>query len=222
MLELPPIINIATLRRHNASSHGLFQRERTPNRQHPVANIHRVRVAEFCCGEWVIHLNLDDRQVSFWIGSNHLRIVLDARRIAVQFHPNPVCLIDYVLISNDVALGIDNHSRSQRVLGRAAATAERTSTLSAKEAIKKVLKRIAILIVRYLLAATPRAWSGFRRRFRIDVYHARLKCLGYLAEGVRQLLRRRNFQLGCIRAIDTFRGALHTFLYDRTDKNADK
>ena len=133
----------------------------------------------------MIYLNLDNSQVGFSVGADHLRVVLHSRRIAIELHPNPICLINHVLIGNDVTLGIDNHARSQRMLRRASTlTTEWAATLSAKEAVKEVLKRIAILIVRRLLSAPPRARSSLRRRFRIDVHDAGFERLRHLAEGV--------------------------------------
>src|SRR5437868_4708559 len=147
MLELAAIVDIPSLGRDDSGSDRLLESERTTNREHPVTHIHRVRISEFRNRKLMIYLNLDNSQVGFSVGADHLRVVLHSRRIAIELHPNPICLINHVLIGNDVALGIDNHARSQRMLRRASTlTTEWASTLSAKEAVKEVLKRMAIRI----------------------------------------------------------------------------
>jgi hypothetical protein len=102
---------------------------------------------------------------------------------------------------------------------------KRTATLPAKEAVKEVLKRIAVLTFawRHSPATSSRSGgSGLGRRFGIDVHDARLDLLGHLAESIRELLWGRNLELRRIRAIYGFGRTLYTFLNDSTDKNSNK
>src|SRR6185437_7306732 len=100
--------------------------------------------------------------------------------------------------------------------------AERAAALAAKDAVEEVLKWVAVLIAGRNSTPTGSRAHSFWCRFGIDVDDARLQLFGHLAERVRELLRRRNLQLGCVGAVDCLRCSLNAALNDRTNKNADK
>ncbi len=99
---------------------------------------------------------------------------------------------------------------------------ERAAALSAEEAVEEVLKRVTVLIARRGSAPTASGTYRFWRRFRIDVDNARLELFRNLAKGARELLRRRDLQLRCIGAVNSFCRAFYAALNDSTNKNADK
>jgi hypothetical protein len=99
-----------------------------------------------------------------------------------------------------------------------------TAALSAKKAVKEVLKWIPILTFprRHSPSTSSRGGGGgLGRRFGIDVHHAWLELLGHLAESIRELLWSRNLELGRIRAI-YFSRTLYASLNDSADKNSNK
>src|SRR5690349_20177718 len=100
-----------------------------------------------------------------------------------QLNANPVCLLDHEAVGDDIALRIHNHAGAERTFPNAASirsyAAATTGTLSlrtAKEAIKKVLERILIVVV--AISATRRAHAAvgiFNGGFGIDVDDAGLQ-----------------------------------------------
>src|SRR5579872_4465388 len=102
----------------------------------------------------MIDFDLNYRKVSLRVAAHQLGVVLHARGIAVKFHANAVGLLHHVLIGNDVALGIDDHARSERMLSSACATliSKWTATLPAEEAIKEILKWIFLTSASILIA----------------------------------------------------------------------
>src|SRR6185369_13166835 len=104
--------------------------------KHPVSHLHAVRIAEL--GRWkrLAVFDLDDREVSFLVGADHLRVVLHTRRIVLQSHADAICLIHYVAVRDDVSLRVHQHSGTERAFPHRA----RISALPAKEAIEEILE----------------------------------------------------------------------------------
>src|SRR4051812_29192777 len=102
-------------------------------------------------------------------------------------------------VGDDVALGIHDHTRTQRTLAHGASTGAALAALPAlapltsEEAVKEVIEGAGIVVpVRYPAPPLGSLDGGFS----VDIDHAGLKLLGNLRELVRELLRRRHSQLG--------------------------
>src|SRR5215470_2939414 len=122
--------------------------------------------------------------------------MLNARRVILESYADAVGLLDDVAVGNDVSLGIDQNSGSQRTLLDVAATGTTLSTLASKEAVKEIVKWAAAATVRIVVfiprartrpAALPvRILDG---GFSVDVDHGGFERLGNLRKGVGKLLR---------------------------------
>src|SRR5215469_14896723 len=113
--------------------------------------------------------------------------------IVLELNPDPVRLLDHVAVGDDVSFGIDDYARAQRAL----AQRPLLSTLSAEEAVKKVVKwtsaPAAFVVIAARGAPAMRVLDG---RFGIDVDHARFELLGDQGKLARKRLGRRNAQRG--------------------------
>ena len=109
--------------------------------------MHAVGVAELCHGQFLVGINLDDREVSVLIHAHNLCGI--ARGVSIQLHLNLGGLLDNVIISEDVAALVHNHAGSEAAvrLGRPIGTA-------VKEAIEEILHGIVLVV--WLRAALSR------------------------------------------------------------------
>src|SRR5208283_665436 len=120
----------------------------------------------------------------------------------------------------DVALGIDDHARTERTLADGAFTLPKLLPAgTAKEVIEEVVHPAAIVILPAAIAAA--ATNVLYGRFRVDVDHARFHLLRDLGEGVRHLRRRRQGQRRGIALLPSF-FALHSVGDHRADQNPDR
>ena len=134
------------------------ERERAANGNHPVTYLAGVGVAHLHRGQRLGGGDLDHRQIGFLIYPYNLaRAPLVAFRIGRELHVDLVCLFDHVVVSNDVAAGIDDEAGTERLAHLVTLVRSASRSLSAEEAVKEVLKvlvrnpltpiRIAILVV---------------------------------------------------------------------------
>src|SRR3984893_11993204 len=122
-----------------------------------------------------------------------------------QLHTNAICLLDHMPVGNDVTLGIYDHAGTERALADGTRFWAALAALSAEELVKEILEgsvflSVALFLVRIGTDGAPpvRVLNG---RLGIDVYDARLKLLGNLGEGVRELLRSGNRERSRIRRL---------------------
>ena len=108
----------------------------------------------FAAGSGLVDVDLDHRQIRLFVRADHLGIVLHARRIVLQLHANAISFIHHVAVGDDVSLGIDNDTGTQRTLAHTFRPAA-LSTLSAKELVEEVLERIFSRS-----SPPPGPWSG--------------------------------------------------------------
>src|SRR5215472_123818 len=113
-LELPAGNDVTALSRNDASRDGTSLAERAANGQYPIADLHAVRVTHLRGGQRTVHLDLDHRKIRFLVRADDFCLVLDSWRILFKAHANAVGFLHHVPVGQDVALGIDNHARSQR------------------------------------------------------------------------------------------------------------
>ena len=103
-------IDVAVAGRNDAQCHGSAQPERIADRQHPVADLHPVGIAELNVGQRL--LGLDDQH-----GEIRLRIAppqsgLQPRAIR-EIDDDFVGPLDHMVVGDDDALGIDDESRTE-------------------------------------------------------------------------------------------------------------
>ena len=178
----------------------------------------------------MLDIHLDDRQVSFLIGTDHLGVVLHSGGIILKTHANAIRFLHHVTVGKDEAFGIHHHSRSQRAFANGAAirpTRSAGPTLSARaglasrtaeEAVEEVLHAAAVLFVSAALPA-PAPVHVLHGRFGVDVDHAGLELLRDLGKGVRHLLRRGHGQGRRIALLPLF--AFNSLVDDSSNENAD-
>src|ERR1022692_1226176 len=226
-LELAIGNNVAPLRRHYAGGYSLLQPEWTADRQHPVANLHAVGVAQFRRRERMIDLNLDHGQVGLLIHADQLRIVAGRSRIFIlQLPPNAICLFDDVTVGDDVALGIHNDAGTKRPLADGARVRASLTALTTEELVKEILKLVVVLAALILVRVRTDVriapfMRALNRRLGIDIYYARLQLLGNLGEGIRELLRSGYGQGSRIRRLLSFL-AFNSIGNNRANQNSNR
>src|SRR6185312_6461659 len=109
-LELPGRIDIAATSGNDSSRHGVLESEGAAHGQHPVAYAHGVRITQSGGDKRLLlgRLNLDYSQIGFAVDADDFCVVLDAHRIILEPHANPVCTIHNVEIRDDIAIGIED------------------------------------------------------------------------------------------------------------------
>ncbi len=147
-------------------------------------------------GNGLSDIDLDHGQIGFLVSADHLGIVQHSRRIIQQLHADAVGFFDYVAVGDNVALGIDDDARSQRMLANGTA-----ALLAAEEFVEEVVEGILVIGLVGIPTRVPAMRILLDGRFGIDVDHARLQLLGDLRELARELLRRRDTQRGGVRAL---------------------
>jgi len=105
-LKLPVGNDVAAFCGDNASGDRRLQPERTAYREHPVADLHAVRVAKFCDRKGLVDIDFDNREIGFLIAADYFGVVLGAGRIILQLDSDAVSLLDYVTIGDDESFGV--------------------------------------------------------------------------------------------------------------------
>src|SRR5208337_4592852 len=193
--------------------------------EHPVTDLHAVGVAEFGSGQRTIHIDLDHGQVSLLVHADYFGIVAGRSRIFIlQLDTNAIGFLHHVAVGDDVALGIHDHARTEGAL----ADVTRVRALAAKELVKEILERGVFIAVTLILVwirvgtdAGPAAVRILYGGLGIDVDHARLKLLGNLGKGSRELLGSGNGQRGCVRCLLALL-ALDAVGNDGTNQNSNR
>ncbi len=91
---------------HDAGGHGVLQAERVADRQHEVAHLHLVGIAELHLHEVLRILDLQDCDVGAWVGADHLGL---QAAVVMQDDLDFLGIVDDVVVGEDVALrGIDD------------------------------------------------------------------------------------------------------------------
>ena len=150
MLELPAGARVdgAVLGRDDAGGNGLRQRKRAADGLHPVAHLRGVGVAQLHGRQRRAGIDLDDRQVGGLVDADHARRTAQILGVGIggELDVNLVGLLDHVIVGDDVALGIDDEARAQRLLHSAALVAALgRGNLAAEEAVEKVLEVVGAL-----------------------------------------------------------------------------
>ena len=137
----------------------------------------RVRVAQFQRRQIVRRVNLDDRHVSLCIKADHLTAKLFTRQ---QPDGNSRCVLNDVIVGENVALRIDNEAAADAALG--------TTLLATKHVEQRIGRRDRVLVA--LVRDLGRGLC------RLDVDDRRFDAFGDLGKRSRQGLRRaRNLRL---------------------------
>jgi hypothetical protein len=195
--------------------------KRAADRQHPIANLHAIGIAQLGGRQWMIDIHLDHGQIGFLIGPDHLGIMLHARSIVFKAHANAVRFLDYVPIRKNVAFGIDDHSGTERTFtNRSIAGSGSLPSRASEEVIEEIVHTAAIFVVAATAVISAAASVHILdRRFRIDVDDARLQLLRNLRKGIRHHLRgRQGERRGFAFLLPFF--PLHPLGDHRTDQNA--
>ena len=110
--------------------------------------------------------------------------------IIVQLDSNAVSLLNHVAVGNDVALGVNHNSGTQRALTNRTAT-RTTTTGAAEEPVKEIIERILVVrtVRRPTGSSTATPLRSFDSGFGIDVHHAGLKLFGNIRKLIGELLR---------------------------------
>src|ERR1700691_6403732 len=86
----------------------------------------------------MIEIDLDHGQVGFLIHADELRVMTGRGRIFIlKLNADAVCLFDNVAVGDDVAFGIDNHTRTKRALTDGAGFG---AILAAEKFVKEILE----------------------------------------------------------------------------------
>ena len=109
----------AILGADDSRGNGGVQAKGAANRQHPIAHLHAIGIAQLREREFLAGVNLDHRQVRGFIHAHHFRGVLGG--VAVQLHLNLGGLFDNVVVRQDVAALVHDHAGTQAALGAGAA-----------------------------------------------------------------------------------------------------
>ena len=102
-----------------------------------------------------------------------------SRWLILQLHADAVRFLDYMAVGDDIALRIDDHTRTERTLTNVAAV----SALTTEKAVKEILEAAALVIIAAALIIlpalrrpdSPALLRTLDRGLRIDVHHTRLK-----------------------------------------------
>src|ERR1022692_3006125 len=199
-LKLPVGNDIASFGGNDTGGDRLIETEWTSHRKHPVADRHAVRVAQLGCGQRLLGVNLDDREIGFLVNPNHDGVVGHGGGIVHQLYVDAIGFLDHVIVGHDVALGVDDDAGTQgalaQIVGPKALVRTSLAALATKKAVEEVLERtVFVAATRSFLAGGHAAAATVRvldRRFGADVDHRRLHLASDLGKLVRKLPRRGN------------------------------
>ena len=138
----------AILGADDSGGHAALQEsKRIADRKSPVAYLNAVGIAELGSGQIVSNVNFDDGQIGLFVRADHLGGV--GRRVSVKGHLNLRRLIHNVIIRQDIALLVDDHSGTQAALGR------RSLIREIKKSIEEILEWLLLLVLSLTLT-----WSA--------------------------------------------------------------
>src|SRR5271169_3311708 len=102
-----------------------------------------------------------------------------ARRSGVfilELHANAICLFDHVAVGNDVALGVDNHTGTERALADGSRIGTALATLAPEKFVEEILEGsvviAALILVRIGTCGVPSPARVLNGRLGIDIHHA--------------------------------------------------
>src|SRR5208283_2452798 len=145
-LKLPANIS-AILGADNSRRDGSVQAEGAADRQHPITHLHAIGIPKLGEGKFFGGINLDDRKVRGVIDAHNLGDVFG--RVAAQLYLNLGGLVDNVIVREDVAALVDDHTGAEAALGLRLPVGA-----SVKEMEKEILAGI-VLIIRARAALLP-------------------------------------------------------------------
>jgi hypothetical protein len=104
----------ARQRRDDAAGHRLADAEGVAHRQHEIADLERVGIAEWQSRQRLAAgIHLEHRKVGALVGEQHLGLVL---ALVGQHHPDVGAALDDVIVGDDEAAVIDDDAGTERVL----------------------------------------------------------------------------------------------------------
>ncbi len=147
--------------------HRLPDAERIADREHEVADLNLVGIAEFDRRKALLHiLQSQHRKIAALIAQQHLGFEF---ALVGERHANLVGALDDVMIGDDDAARIDDHARAERALDALAGRPHARQLPAEKAAEKRVVEEG---IARALHLA-----------LRVDVHHGGCRALHHRGEG---------------------------------------
>src|SRR5262249_31799746 len=124
-------------RRDDACRDGVGQPERVADRQHPIADLQMVGVAEWDARQLAFWFDLEQRDVGLGVLTDELRLELLPGR---ELHVDVVGAVDDVTVGDDVAAVVDHESGAETaLLRRRLAPTEALPEILAEELLERVL-----------------------------------------------------------------------------------
>jgi hypothetical protein len=102
---------------HDAARDGLAHTKGVADRQHLIAHLQLVGVAQREGGQ-TVQLDLEHGQIGVGVGADHLRAGAAA---VIELHLDRVGALDHMVVGQDVAVGADDHAAAQTGLRPAVA-----------------------------------------------------------------------------------------------------
>jgi hypothetical protein len=139
---LAPWLDGAVLGGDDAGGDGLRQREGAADGLHPVAHLRRVGVAQLDGRQRRAGVDLDHRQIGGLVDADHARRTAQILGVGIggELDVDLVGLLDHVIVGDDVALGIDDEARAERLRTWPLSPPSGSGTWPPKKRLKKSWK----------------------------------------------------------------------------------
>ena len=170
---------VSTFGADNPVCDGVIEVERTADRQHPIADLHRIGIPHLRHRQVTAGFDLDDRQIRVGVAADELPLIFG---FVFEANHDLRGLIHDVMVRHDISRFVDNEARAEishfLIAIRQIRSAEKVEEVEWVEFSRiRIRIRIPIIAVvgRIVSITTVRAiaYGTFRRGLGIDIDHSR-------------------------------------------------